>query len=339
MVDYWFEQEQDTQEEIENFSESRNWGSFNYDDNLSYLDYCTHLNFYHRLNLNYFLSLSKDVWLVKKGYYKHPLRIKRSKFQKLSKLNINIMNDLINNNYVVAKYFDNISDGFASSKYLSKEDAEKILNTKKQGYLTSFAIVEHTSIIGIITFNNHKAYIFNNFIYEKCNDAIKVTAEVYEELMNCYVFKSYEISKKTLEKLESEYYQRGGKLYPYYHDFENEVLKPNRKKRQQEFRNEIICHLFKHNFREVGKNKWSNEEGVIIKEISTTHISSKYNFVKNYLDMDIDFKYKFYISALFSKYLKQVNQFDENKFCIPCIKNKIQKYNFVCFDLEFKLNK
>ena len=75
----------DTQDEIDNFSESRNWGSFTYDDNLYYLDDCVHLKFYHRLNLSYFLSLSKDAYLLKKGYYKHPLRIKRSKNQKLTK--------------------------------------------------------------------------------------------------------------------------------------------------------------------------------------------------------------------------------------------------------------
>ena len=85
MVDYDFEEQLEREEAIENFSEHRNWADFSYEENKTYLDNCDHLSFYNRLNLEYFLSLSKDAWLVEKGYYMHPLRIKRSKFQKIKK--------------------------------------------------------------------------------------------------------------------------------------------------------------------------------------------------------------------------------------------------------------
>jgi len=241
------------------------------------------------------------------------------------------MDKIINNNWTVIRYFDDVPEGFACPKYLSKEDAE--LHLPKNGHLTSYAVFEHVSILGIIPFNEHKAYIFNKLPTEKCNDAITITAGTYENLMNCYVFQSYEISKKQGDELEIEYYKRGGKLYSDYHDFKNEVLRPEQKRRQKEFRNELIESFFKHNFREIGKKKWANNDGVIIKEINVQHSSSRYSYIKNYLD--IDYKYKLYISALFSKYLKDVRQFEENKFCVPCLKNSTQTYKFVCFDVEF----
>ena len=85
MVDYEFEEKLEMDESIDNFYESRNWGSFTYEQNEMFLDDCRHLSYFHRLNLNYLLSLSKDYYLHKKGYYMHPLRVKRSKFQKIKK--------------------------------------------------------------------------------------------------------------------------------------------------------------------------------------------------------------------------------------------------------------
>jgi len=85
MLDYDFEEKLEMDDAIENFWDSRNWGSFTYEQNDSFLSDCRHLVYFHRLNLDYLLSLSKDAYLQKKGYYKHPLRIKRTKFQKITK--------------------------------------------------------------------------------------------------------------------------------------------------------------------------------------------------------------------------------------------------------------
>lgn len=245
--------------------------------------------------------------------------------------------NIINDNFAVCSYFDNVSEGFVSRKYLSKEIADEILKTKKNTFLYTHRVVEHVSIIGIVPFNSTKAYVFNYLPTTKVNtnDRIEITAKTFEELMNCYVFQHNEISKKELEILEDDYYKRGGKIYDDYRAFENEILKKERKKRKKQFRNELVENIIKHGFRETGRNKWSNGQGVIVREKYIKRISHKYKPNKNHADLDIDFYWKLYIGALFSKYLTDVHQLSENVFCIPCNKNNTQRYHFTYFEIEF----
>lgn len=251
-------------------------------------------------------------------------------------MNYDNQKNIINNNYAVQRNFDSIYDGLASPKYLSKDEALNTIQNLKKTYLTSFKVISHLAIIGIVKFNSGEAYIFNRKLNdnEKTGDTIYITCDDYEELMKCYVFHSEYINSNILDSLKKEYFNRGGSFFEEYHSFEDVMLHPERELRKKAFRNEIIYHIIKHGFREVGKNKWSNGN-IIIRQINVQKINGNYHHCKSHLDLDLHLKYKIYLGSIFSKYAVSFNQLSEKYFCVPCQKNIEQRYCFIPFEILF----
>ncbi len=251
-------------------------------------------------------------------------------------MNYDNQKNIINNNFAVQRNFDSVYDGLASPKYLSKNEALNMFRDLKQTYLTSFKVISHLAIIGIVKFNSGEAYVFNRKLHDsdKTGDTTYITCENYEELMNCYVFHSEIVNSKLLNTLKTEYYNRNGSFFEKYHDFEDNILRPERILRKHEFRNEIVEHIIKHDFREIGKNKWSNGN-VVIKHTDFQKSSLKYPHCKGHLDVNLNINYKLYLGSIFSKYAVSFNQLSDKYFCIPCVKNEKQRYCFVPFEVTF----
>lgn len=243
---------------------------------------------------------------------------------------------IISNNYAVQSVFDDIPEGFASSKFLSRDEAEDKLKTKKQGYLTSYRIIEHLAIVGIVPFNSGVSYIFNKKL-PVCitDDAVTITADMYENLMDCYVFHSEFISKELLDSLIAEYCKRGGVVYSKYHSFEELELRKVRNKRKREYRNKIVFDsVFKHGFREVGKNKWSNGS-ITIKQKRTQKSVIGYPHQKNHCDLFATQEIKMTLGSIFGKFYSHINQHSDNTFGIVCSTNDSHHYNFAYFEVAF----
>lgn len=85
MTDFDFEAQSDIEYRVESFEESREWHKFTYAENKAYLNDLSDLDIYRYINIEMCLNWSKDAYLVNNGYFKHHLRIKRSKYQKLNK--------------------------------------------------------------------------------------------------------------------------------------------------------------------------------------------------------------------------------------------------------------
>jgi len=243
---------------------------------------------------------------------------------------------IIHNNYAIQSVFDDVSEGYVTSKFLSKHEAESKLKTKKRGYLTKYRIVNHLAIIGIVPFNKGLAYIFNKKLPPALSDdTITVTANVYENLMNCYVYHSDYISKELLDSLVSEYHKRGGVIYNYYHSFEELELRKERNLRKREYRNDIVFNsIFKHGFREIGKNKWTNGS-VIIKQKITQKFVIGYPYCYSHCDLETSDNNKVLIGSIFGKYYNHINQHSNNSFGIVCYEKKRKSYNFAYFEVTF----
>lgn len=243
---------------------------------------------------------------------------------------------IINNNYAIQSVFDDIPEGFVTAKFLSKQEAEIELKAKKRGYLTSYRIVNHLAIIGIVPFNKGEAYIFNKKLPPALSDdTVTVTANVYETLMDCYVYHSEYISKKLLDSLISEYYKRGGVIYDTYHSFEELELRKERNIRKREYRNDIVFNsIFKHGFREIGKNKWTNGS-VIIKQKRTQKSVIGYPYCYSHCDLETSDNNKVLIGSIFGKYYDHINQHSNNSFGIVCHENNRKSYNFAYFEVAF----
>lgn len=251
------------------------------------------------------------------------------------------MENIRNRVFAVERYFDNVFDGYYSPKYLTKEEAVKQLKEANQirSRYYSYSVKKHLAILGIVKFNEGKAYVFNinpNISYDQ-KDLIKITGGNFEELMNCYVYRGLMFPKNKLKKLEEDYYNNGGVFFEKYHDYEKKVLNKIREHRQKEFRNTIVEDIFKHNFREIKKNTWSNKSGVIIKQTKFQRLSVNHSSFENIMDIDCkNHNEKVLINSIFSKHVKNINQIGEKNFCIPCNTNDRRDYHFTCF--EIKLN-
>lgn len=246
--------------------------------------------------------------------------------------------DIIKNNYGVISFFDDVAEGSVSSKFLSKEEAtlEAFKKNRNSGHLTLFRVVENVAIIGIIPVNGRLAYIFNKEV--KCfnsEDKINITSGVYEDLMNCYVFRSTKISESYLNELKEDYFNRGGFVYSKYRSFEDLVLRPDREFRKEIYINDIIFNsIFKHGFREVRKKRWSNGE-ICIRQKQIQRLSVNYPSYLNHAEFEIQISKKMFLGSLFGKYYERINQLDENKFGVVCSERKLNKYNFAYFEVEF----
>ncbi len=244
---------------------------------------------------------------------------------------------IINNNYAVQSVFDNVPEGIVSRKFLSKQEADSLLKVKVRSYLTSHSVVETLAVVGVVPFNSETAYIFNKKL-PNCNtdDVTNVVMNTYESLMDCYVFYNGMISKRLLEQLESEYYERGGFNYESYHSFEDMVLNNVRKQRQREFRNQIVYeYFFKHGFVEVGKNKWTCE-GVTIKQKEIQRCCIGYPSVKKHSNLDIDKVKMILIGSLFARFLQHISQLSDSSFGVVCNTGGVDKYRFTYFEITFK---
>ncbi|AGO49598.1 hypothetical protein Phi4:1_gp185 [Cellulophaga phage phi4:1] len=246
------------------------------------------------------------------------------------------MNTIKENNYRVVRYFDDNFDGFVGEKHLSKSDAEELANKYRKGskYLTTFSVKEQVAILGIQKFNDGKAYIFNRIPEKAENGNVCITAESYESLMDCFVFCSYQMHEKKLENLEKEYYARGGIFYDTYQGYKEEVLNPEKDKRRNEFRVELIEKLLKHNFREVGKQKYYNEElGITVQQVDTNRVSLSHPHCKKHEDIEnIGFFNRMFLGSMFSEYTDDYRQLTPNLFNIPCQKDN-KGYTHLVFEV------
>lgn len=240
---------------------------------------------------------------------------------------------MIKNNYCVVKYFDNHEDGLASKKFLTKDEAERIKKSFKEQPYISFGVVEHLSIVGIIPFNHRFAYIFNKKLpVHEGDDCITITSETYEELMNCYVFTSYKISKSLLQNLINEYHERGGVTYSKYHDFENNVLKEDRKNRQLLFKGEIVKSFESHGLKQESENTWIGL-GIVVTRTQSNRRNAKYDTAKNHLGLDIDLGRKILLGSIFGLFVQEISQLSNSDFTVVC--NKKESYHFNCFNVSF----
>lgn len=242
---------------------------------------------------------------------------------------------IINNNYSIISCFDSVPEGYIS-KYLSLDQANKELKTKGKSLYTSYYIANQLAIIAIQTFNDGFAYVFNKDIpNDYQTDSRFIISNTYESLLNCYVFTSHKISHKYLSTLINEYFLRGGIIYEKYHQFDDFYLKLIRKQRQKSFRDEIVFDsIFKHNFREIGKNKWSNGS-TIIEQKDIQRSSMSFPSYKQHTELDITLDKKILIGSIFYKYYKHINQLSDNTFGVVCNKD-IQTYHFTYFEITFK---
>ena len=249
-----------------------------------------------------------------------------------------IVHDIIYNNYMVQRNFDDMHDGYLNSEYLSKEEAEKLKNQKrKPRYLTGYRVVKRLAIVGVVPFNNKHAYIFNKPLpRSEEDDNVTITSREFEELMNCYVFTSLRISKRLLDNLISVYEKRGGIVFEKYHSFENLAIRPEREKRQKLFRNTIVYDsIFKHGFVEVGKNRWSN--GLIkIQESETQRVSVEYPRCNSHMDVKTNLSNRIAMGSIFGRFYKHINQLDSNTFGVVCNTNDSRTYHFTYFEVTFK---
>lgn len=88
-MDWEFEKEQDIQEEFENFLEYlelREWQKYGWDENSIFLLSIEEHKFYSNIDEIDYLKRSTNGWLFLNGYHTNPLRVKRSKYQKLKKI-------------------------------------------------------------------------------------------------------------------------------------------------------------------------------------------------------------------------------------------------------------
>lgn len=242
---------------------------------------------------------------------------------------------IINNNYALQSVFDDIPEGIIGCKYLSINEAKINLRRRKGGYLTSYNIVEHLAIVGIVPFNKGIAYIFNKELPACCTgDAVEITQNTYESLMNCYVFCSGLISLELLDNLISEYKKRGGIVYDTYHSFEKLELRKARSKRKIIYRNEIVFDsIFKHGFREIGKNKWS-DGCVIIQQKQIQRSVLGCHSCNSHCYLQTSLKNKMLIGSVFAKYYAHINQHTEHSFGVVCRTKDDRSYNFAYFEVE-----
>ncbi|NQY30341.1 MAG: hypothetical protein HRT69_12820 [Flavobacteriaceae bacterium] len=241
---------------------------------------------------------------------------------------------IINNNFAVQSVFDDVSEGLCSEKHLSEKEANKLHKNKKTSYQTNYGVVKCLAIVGIVPFNKHLAYVFNKQLpNSESSDNISITSGEYEELMDCYVYRSSRISENQLEKLEKEYYKRGGVVYPNYRSFEDLILRKVRKYRNNEFINGIVFDsIFKHGFREVGKKKWSNGEITIRrKQIQCSSIS--YPSHLKHTELNTSFKNMTLIGSIFGKDYTHINQLKEDVFGVICSTKNSSSYNFGYFEV------
>lgn len=245
--------------------------------------------------------------------------------------------DIINNNYAVQQYFDNVPEGIFIEMYLSMDKAKEVLSKTKRTHFTSYGIVHKLAIIGVVPFNDGVAYVFNKELPQSdATDHRIVTAETFERLMDCYVFTSQFISAELLDRLVDEYKRRGGMVYEDYHSFDRIELRKVRKKRRREYRDRIVFEsIFKHGFREVGKQKWSNGD-VIIREKQMQRSSTKYPAVKHHTKLEVPIYRMMLIGSIFGRYTIGINQLNDNLFGIVCNKENSSKYHFTYFEIEFK---
>jgi hypothetical protein len=246
------------------------------------------------------------------------------------------INKIINCNYSVINTFDDHYDGYIG-KYKTKDEAESIRHERgkrRNGYLTGCNIVHNQAIVGDVDFNGKSAYVFNYFYKnQQTNDDCElITAGSFDELKECYVFSSMLFSSKELKRLVDEYHNRGGYKFEKYHDYENDIFKPVRISKKQEFRTEIVEHIFKHQYQETKKLTWSNGK-IKIKQVPNNCSSLKQHLVKTIMDLDVDIDYKIELNSIFGNYYNAVNILNNDIVSIPC-RSKINTHSFVVFTVE-----
>lgn len=263
-------------------------------------------------------------------------RVKQNDMKNTKDFDTMLTNTIINDNYAVQSSFDDVSEGLTSSKHLSKAKANEILKTKKRGCLTSYNVVECLAVVGIVPFNSGLAYVFNKALPTgNIEDPFSITGNTYESLMGCYVYSSQVINKKILDNLTTEYHKRGGVIYEDYHSFENLELRKDRQSRQVEYRNNIVFNsIFKHGFKETGKNKWS-DGSVTIKQKDVQRSVMKYTSVKTHTELYVTLDKMMLIGSVFAPFLQGVNQLSKESFGIVCNKISGHKYYFTYFEIEF----
>ncbi len=243
-----------------------------------------------------------------------------------------IANSIICNNYAVVGVFDDMIETLVSEKYLTKKRAEDIFKTKRNRYLTSYRVVKRLAIVGIVSFNEELAYIFNeDFTKSSTDNKTVIASNTYENLMDCCVFHYQYINEKLLKELVEEYYERGGIVYENYQDFEILILKKEANVRRKKYRDDIVFNsIFKHDFREVGKNKWSNGS-TVIKQGDIQRSSIKYPYCKSHCELETSLDNRILIGSIFGRYYEHINQISNNTFGIVCKNNK--SYNFTYFEI------
>jgi hypothetical protein len=248
-----------------------------------------------------------------------------------------ITDDIINNNYIVQRFFDDHNDGFVGGKYLSKKQAMDLLKTTRAKGHVRYDVVERLAIIGIVPFNNTLAYVFNQKLNDfGSKDKIRITCNDYEGLMDCYVFAGESIDKKSLLALVNEYHNRGGLIYNKYHSFNDEKLCKFRRQRQQKYRDNIVYNsIFKHGFREIKKNTWGDGAVVITTKDCTT-INMHYPSHNTHTSLNVCKARMMMIGSIFGPFMTMVNQLSGDTFGITCGRKPSNDYYFTRFEIKFQ---
>jgi len=251
--------------------------------------------------------------------------------------NIGVINKIIHCNYSVINTFDDHYEGSVKS-HISKKEADEIytaIGNDKVGYLRGHEVVHNLAIVGEVDFNGKSAYIFNRDFRQTSDKTELITAGFFNSLKECYVFQSMLFSSKDLKILIEEYHNRGGYKFEKYHDYENEIFNQIRSNEKQAFRNEIVKHIFKHQYQETKKLTWSNGK-IKIKQVLHNCISINQPLVKSIMDLDIDINYKVELNSIFGNYYRGVNILNDGIISLPC-QSKINTHSFTVFTVE-KLN-
>lgn len=153
---------------------------------------------------------------------------------------------------------------------------------------------------------------------------IRVTAEDFKTLTNCYVYCGFYAIESEMREMRKKY---DGKVYEYY-EFENEVISPIRELAKEEYRISITERIFESGFREIGKRKYRHLNGGILKFVNSNYFFIGSKTSNDINELDIPKVEKDILLSIFGKTVKSCcvktsdEVYIENKKCI----NYLYKY-------------
>lgn len=126
---------------------------------------------------------------------------------------------------------------------------------------------------------------------------VNVTANDIDELTECYVYYGFRAIASEVVELRKQY---TGKVYGC-REYEDEVIKPIRKKAKDEYLISITERIFKAGFREVGKRKYKQLNGRILKFTDINYGLVGCKHCKNIGELDIPQDDKDILSSAFNE--------------------------------------